>query len=162
MDAHWNIEDMWGSLDGKKRLPCPEDPRQLLGAPIGQYHCPVCGMMCLAGCAHPSPDEPDGPGPDGVTDSGTTTPYETVYGRPWPPGYITHKLTLTGPLKLSIHFEGLRDGDGDYVRAVIDDESHGTGRFVGRPMRSCEAAARAAVTALVSSDGFVRKLTGHT
>jgi hypothetical protein len=156
MDSHWNVDDAWGTIDGRKRLPCPEDPRKLLGAPIGQYHCPVCGMMCVAGVAHPSPDEPVGP-----EDPEATIAYEIVYNKPWPPGYITHKLTLTGPLKLSIHFEGLRDGDGDYVRAVVDDESHGGARFVGKPMRSCEAALRVALAEMVSSNDFVLRLTGH-
>lgn len=36
---------------------CPEKPERLLGQPIGQYHCPVCGMMVLAGMKHPEPDE---------------------------------------------------------------------------------------------------------
>ena len=31
---------------------CPEDPELLLGAPIGQYHCPECGCMQIAGLKH--------------------------------------------------------------------------------------------------------------
>lgn len=31
---------------------CPEDPRRLKGAPIGQHHCPRCGCMTLAGVGH--------------------------------------------------------------------------------------------------------------
>ncbi len=31
---------------------CPEDPVRLLGAPLGQYHCPDCGCMTVAGLAH--------------------------------------------------------------------------------------------------------------
>lgn len=31
---------------------CPHDPRKLAGAPIGQYHCPVCGEMVIAGLEH--------------------------------------------------------------------------------------------------------------
>ena len=34
---------------------CSHDPRQLKGYPIGMYHCPECGEMCLAGIAHPRP-----------------------------------------------------------------------------------------------------------
>ncbi len=33
--------------------PCVEKPENLLGAPIGQYHCPDCGAMVLAGIPHP-------------------------------------------------------------------------------------------------------------
>jgi hypothetical protein len=33
--------------------PCPYDPRELAGAPIGMFHCPECGEMVLAGCPHP-------------------------------------------------------------------------------------------------------------
>ena len=36
---------------------CPEKPEELLGAPIGQYHCPYCGMMLIAGFPHPKPSE---------------------------------------------------------------------------------------------------------
>jgi len=32
---------------------CPEKPELLKGAPIGQYHCPDCGVMVLAGLPHP-------------------------------------------------------------------------------------------------------------
>ena len=32
---------------------CPEKPELLRGAPIGQYHCPNCGVMVLAGLPHP-------------------------------------------------------------------------------------------------------------
>jgi hypothetical protein len=29
-----------------------DDPRELLGAPIGMYHCPGCGTMQVAGLPH--------------------------------------------------------------------------------------------------------------
>lgn len=32
---------------------CDEDPEKLTGQPIGQYHCPNCGAMVLAGSPHP-------------------------------------------------------------------------------------------------------------
>lgn len=32
---------------------CPHDPREYAGKPIGMYHCPLCGCMCLAGLEHP-------------------------------------------------------------------------------------------------------------
>lgn len=31
---------------------CPEDPRVLLGLPLGMYHCPDCGCMQVAGTPH--------------------------------------------------------------------------------------------------------------
>lgn len=37
--------------DGE-RCPWPWEPQQLLGAPIGQYHCGYCGAMVLAGVPH--------------------------------------------------------------------------------------------------------------
>lgn len=33
--------------------PWPWDPQQLKGAPMGMYHCPYCGAMCVAGLPHP-------------------------------------------------------------------------------------------------------------
>lgn len=35
-----------------ERCPWPWDPEQLRGAPMGQYHCPYCGAMVLAGIEH--------------------------------------------------------------------------------------------------------------
>lgn len=35
-----------------ERCPWPWDPIQLKGAPIGQYHCPYCGAMVIAGMEH--------------------------------------------------------------------------------------------------------------
>lgn len=32
--------------------PWPWEPEQLVGAPIGQYHCPYCGAMVMAGVRH--------------------------------------------------------------------------------------------------------------
>lgn len=32
---------------------CAENPEKLAGAPIGQYHCPDCGAMVIAGLRHP-------------------------------------------------------------------------------------------------------------
>lgn len=46
----------WGhAADGRRRLPCPEQPLLLLGAPLGQYHCPGCDDMQIAGLAHLPP-----------------------------------------------------------------------------------------------------------
>ena len=33
--------------------PCFEHPELLVSQPIGMYHCPYCGEMCLAGMDHP-------------------------------------------------------------------------------------------------------------
>lgn len=35
-----------------ERCPWPWDPQQLVGAPMGQYHCPYCGGMQVAGLEH--------------------------------------------------------------------------------------------------------------
>lgn len=35
-----------------ERCPWPWDPQQLKGAPIGQFHCPYCGAMVVAGVEH--------------------------------------------------------------------------------------------------------------
>lgn len=35
-----------------EECPWPWDPQQLVGAPMGQYHCPYCGDMVLAGMMH--------------------------------------------------------------------------------------------------------------
>jgi hypothetical protein len=32
--------------------PWPWEPQQLGGLPLGQYHCPYCGAMVLAGIPH--------------------------------------------------------------------------------------------------------------
>jgi hypothetical protein len=32
---------------------CDEKPEALAGQPIGQYHCPDCGAMVMAGIPHP-------------------------------------------------------------------------------------------------------------
>lgn len=32
---------------------CTEKPERLIGVPLGQYHCPDCGAMVLAGLPHP-------------------------------------------------------------------------------------------------------------
>ncbi len=73
----------WGEYQGKKRKPCPEQSVLLAGQPLGMYHCPVCGMMLLAGGAHLTPSQPsmrsDAPG---LIDH-----YEDEYGQPWPAGY---------------------------------------------------------------------------
>jgi hypothetical protein len=33
--------------------PWPWEPQQLVGAPLGQYHCPYCMAMVCAGVPHP-------------------------------------------------------------------------------------------------------------
>lgn len=41
-----------------ERCPWPWEPQQLVGRPIGQYHCPYCGAMVLAGVPHVDYSEP--------------------------------------------------------------------------------------------------------
>lgn len=77
-----NAQIDWGSYDGRKRKPCPEQPLLLTGMPIGQYHCPVCGIMLLAAMPHLSPNAPENAPPEYPDGH-----YEDEYGRPWPPGY---------------------------------------------------------------------------
>ena len=48
---HDGIEGPMNEL--RERCPWPWDPQQLVGAPLGQYHCPYCGAMCVAGLPHP-------------------------------------------------------------------------------------------------------------
>lgn len=35
-----------------ERCPWPWEPQQLVGVPMGQYHCGYCGAMVLAGVPH--------------------------------------------------------------------------------------------------------------
>lgn len=50
-----------------ERCPWPWEPQQLADVPMGQYHCPYCGAMVVAGVRHldyrPNPegfqDHPD-------------------------------------------------------------------------------------------------------
>lgn len=35
-----------------ERCPWPWEPEQLVGVPLGQYHCVYCGAMVLAGMKH--------------------------------------------------------------------------------------------------------------
>ncbi|QQM45129.1 hypothetical protein [Streptomyces liliifuscus] len=35
-----------------ERCPWPWEPQQLVGAPLGQYRCPYCMAMCVAGIPH--------------------------------------------------------------------------------------------------------------
>jgi hypothetical protein len=35
-----------------ERCPWPWEPQQLVGAPVGQYRCPYCMAMCVAGIPH--------------------------------------------------------------------------------------------------------------
>lgn len=50
-----------------ERCPWPWDPQQLDGAPMGQYHCPYCGAMVMAGIEHLDYAELIGQGMDGET-----------------------------------------------------------------------------------------------
>ena len=53
--ATWYMMFIDGQFRGSL---CPERPEKLIGQPIGQYRCPVCGMMLVAGIPHfPVTDE---------------------------------------------------------------------------------------------------------
>lgn len=39
--------------------PWPWEPQQLLGVPLGMYHCPFCEAMVVAGVPHPDYGEPE-------------------------------------------------------------------------------------------------------
>lgn len=46
-------DDITGPVNEQgEPCPWPWDPQQLVGAPLGQYHCPYCGAMVLAGIPH--------------------------------------------------------------------------------------------------------------
>ncbi len=34
-------------------LECPTKPEKLVKVPLGMFHCPLCGMMVVAGVPHP-------------------------------------------------------------------------------------------------------------
>ena len=72
----------WGEWEGRRRKPCVEQPVLLAGKPIGQYHCPQCGMMLMAGWPHFSPSAPSEQDPQYPAYD-----YEVEYGQLWPPGY---------------------------------------------------------------------------
>lgn len=52
-DDGWRLPYADPGIDGPG-VPCrfPLDPLILSGQPIGQYHCPYCGSMVLAGVPH--------------------------------------------------------------------------------------------------------------
>lgn len=52
-----------------ERCPWPWEPQQLVGAPLGQYHCPWCGAMVVAGMPHVdyADAEPPAPAPSDDT-----------------------------------------------------------------------------------------------
>lgn len=84
---------MWGAgPDGRPRLPCPERPEALAGQPLGMYHCPVCGLLQMAGAPHLPPED-----------------YEAETGREWPAGYGD---------KLDPHTEAIIQRSMDAVESV--------------------------------------------
>jgi len=53
-DLQLPTADIYGPLsDTGQMCPWPWDPQQLVGPPLGQYHCPYCGSMVVAGLPHP-------------------------------------------------------------------------------------------------------------
>lgn len=55
-ELHLNLAvrtDIWAPLnEAGERCPWPWEPQQLVGMPIGMYHCAFCGAMVLAGVPH--------------------------------------------------------------------------------------------------------------
>jgi hypothetical protein len=52
-DGSWRQPYADPGIDGPGTFcPWPFDPAQLVGQPIGQYHCPYCGSMVVAGIGH--------------------------------------------------------------------------------------------------------------
>ena len=46
-------DDIQGPLNEEgQECPWPWEPQQLKGVPMGQFHCPYCGAMVLAGFPH--------------------------------------------------------------------------------------------------------------
>lgn len=45
---------------GRPVKSCPHDPMTMVGRPIGQYHCPDCNCMVLAGVSHGVTGHDDG------------------------------------------------------------------------------------------------------
>jgi hypothetical protein len=44
---------IWGPLNEEGEVcPWPWEPQQFVGIPLGQYHCPYCGAMVIAGVPH--------------------------------------------------------------------------------------------------------------
>lgn len=59
LDPHDMVDKAlpWNGIHGPlnelgEECPWPWDPQQLEGAPLGQYHCPYCGGMVMAGVPH--------------------------------------------------------------------------------------------------------------
>ena len=44
-----------------ERCPWPWEPQQLVNVPLGQYHCPYCGAMVIAGVPHVDWRDLEGP-----------------------------------------------------------------------------------------------------
>lgn len=57
-EAAVNIVLPVGDIEGPynengEPCPWPWEPQQLIGAPMGMYHCGYCAAMCIAGVQHP-------------------------------------------------------------------------------------------------------------
>lgn len=64
VDVRLPNDVFWGPLtEYGGECPWPWEPQQLVGAPLGQYRCPYCMAMCVAGMPHfdytPGWDEDD-------------------------------------------------------------------------------------------------------
>lgn len=53
VDISFPHESIWGPLtEYGGECPWPWEPQQLAGVPMGQYRCPYCMAMCIAGMPH--------------------------------------------------------------------------------------------------------------
>lgn len=52
-DTRFPNDEYWGPLtEYGGECPWPWEPQQLVGVPLGQYRCPYCNAMCMAGMPH--------------------------------------------------------------------------------------------------------------
>ncbi len=56
-DGPLRVEQLPNGDYAYSRARCKYDPVKLLGQPIGQFHCPECGEMQIAGIPHLPPED---------------------------------------------------------------------------------------------------------
>lgn len=50
-----SYEEWLEALNSNRGKNCPEKPEKFMDIPLGQYHCPYCAMMLIAGLVHGEP-----------------------------------------------------------------------------------------------------------
>jgi hypothetical protein len=55
---------------------CPYPTHMMVGVPMGMFHCPICGLMVLAGAPHGSYTWRGGTFPEGFADFDVEAPVE--------------------------------------------------------------------------------------